>query len=182
MKENDHPVEPEKEMTPLAKKKQQRKSFAPPNFQFSAPSGIHSFEHYSKEFKFQPLSPASTENFFEGLVPAISTPENRRQLITKNNFSLRNELVKNENSVPMSEETGDSSKSETCSASKKDVGSRKEENIKQGSEEVECQDNQLSSKYFRDLVVSETDKLNLLCEKWEETESDNDIPEEGKSQ
>ncbi|XP_031571453.1 disks large-associated protein 5-like isoform X2 [Actinia tenebrosa] len=181
-KEKDPPVESEKKvMTPLAKKKQQRKSFAPPNFQFTAPSGICSFEHYSKEFKFQPLSPASTESFFQELVPAIPTPENQRHLITKDNFILRNEEAENQYPVLMSEETENTNTGVIPSADVKDVESRTEENNEQGSKAVENEDNQLSSKYFRDLVSSETEKLNLLCERWEKVmESDNCLPEEAK--
>lgn len=38
-------------------------SFAPADFQFTAPSGINTFTYYSKTFKFQPLSPNSAAEF-----------------------------------------------------------------------------------------------------------------------
>lgn len=38
-------------------------SFAPADFQFTAPSGINTFTYFSKTFKFQPLSPNSAAEF-----------------------------------------------------------------------------------------------------------------------
>ncbi|XP_078360914.1 uncharacterized protein LOC144645274 isoform X3 [Oculina patagonica] len=38
-------------------------SFAPANFQFTAPSGVNTFTYFSKTFKFQPLSPNSAAEF-----------------------------------------------------------------------------------------------------------------------
>ena len=38
-------------------------SFAPEDFQFTAPSGINTFTYFAKSFKFQPLSPKSAAEF-----------------------------------------------------------------------------------------------------------------------
>ena len=41
----------------------QAQSFAPEDFQFTAPSGVNTFTYFAKEFKFQPLSPKSAAEF-----------------------------------------------------------------------------------------------------------------------
>jgi len=38
-------------------------SFAPEDFQFTAPSGVNTFTYFAKSFKFQPLSPKSAAEF-----------------------------------------------------------------------------------------------------------------------
>jgi hypothetical protein len=180
-KENGGSLESARKATPVAKKKQQRRSFAPPNFQFTAPSGLHSFESLSKDFKFQPMSPASTESFFKG-VTDFPTPENRRQLITKANFKARNDADENNNPIPMSEDY-DSKTQESSSANEEDSESSCEKTDDEGIKDVEYKDPQLNSIHFRNLISLETEKLNILCEKWdrEMESSGKDLSEEGNS-
>ena len=52
---------------------------------------------------------------------------------------------------------------------------------KQTMQETAAADDGHNVAYFRNLLVSETDRLNLLCDKWENTMSTTkDIPDEGK--
>ena len=60
-------------------------SFAPADFQFTAPSGVNTFTYFSKTFKFQPLSPnsaaefmfpSSASSFFSPKKPAEEKAEN----------------------------------------------------------------------------------------------------------
>lgn len=51
-------------------------SFAPADFQFTAPSGINTFTYFSKTFKFQPLSPNSAAEFmFPSSAAAFFSPK-----------------------------------------------------------------------------------------------------------
>jgi len=160
----ESPKRPPKATPPLDQKKVE--SFAPSNFQFTAPSGLNSFENYAKEFKFQPLSPASAANFFQG-VTAFPSP--KRKLITKDNFTpmaaVQDVVLDSEVPVqPINEGKLD-----------KDQDSRKEDKFtEKNSAPI------IDSGYFRNLVSSETTRLNDLCDKWEkELESDKNLTEEG---
>ena len=51
-------------------------SFAPTDFQFTAPSGVNTFTYFSKTFKFQPLSPNSaTEFMFPSSSSSLFSPK-----------------------------------------------------------------------------------------------------------
>lgn len=136
---------------------QEIKSFAPTNYQFTAPTGLNTFEYYSKEFKFEPLSPRSTSNFFEGIV---AFPSPKRDVITNQNF------------VPMST-------SSICDTDPKEMFVDNKDKNQTGNVENEAND-AVDSKYFRNLISSETTRLNDLCDKWEKVlESTEELTEEG---
>lgn len=152
--------------TPLDQTKEKPESFAPSNFQFTAPSGLFTFENYSKEFKFQPLSPSSTANFFKGIA---NIPSPKRDLITKNNFVPMTTTVQE---VPSSDEV---SEPNTVPVN---GGQADDEQASDTQDEVAA--NNINGAYFRNLVSSETARLNVLCDRWEKVlESTEDLTEEG---
>ena len=56
-------------------KEMQFQSFAPADFQFTAPDGINTFTYFSKTFKFEPLSPNSAEKFMFPSPSSLLSPE-----------------------------------------------------------------------------------------------------------
>ncbi|XP_001627379.2 disks large-associated protein 5 isoform X1 [Nematostella vectensis] len=133
-------------------------SIAPDNFTFTAPTGVSSFLHLSQNFKFKPLSPSSAEGFFSGI--ACPSPENPRELITKENFALGG-------TDWVSKQAEAEAANKGISTDTSDIPMETVQTTETAQDAKEETEPEKGSLYFRMLVTSETDKLNKLCACWD---------------
>ena len=195
-------------LTPVTKATFEPQSFAPMDFKFSVPSGVNSFLYSAENFTFEPLSPHSANAFLfpssasfysspQALAIIPATEEERKGNEIEGNFSgnkTTNAAVK-ETKLEVVQESGDALKNDECVVTitryQLDRVNPAESNsvcagvksgdscntVLTGTDSNSAHD----SVYFRNLVKSETAKLNCLCDKWDAlSTSTMDLTEEGK--
>lgn len=174
-------------------------SFAPVNFDFTSPMDIGSFHHVSKTFKFQPLSPASAEKFMFPSFNSFFSPERSEKrsepIHEGNNKSAGDAVMKTiQESVTEVEhelqcKTGTLAEVDPSQDMETDHPDKlATDNRDTKPDQLEAKENdeakQVSSdhdaEYFRNLLKSETEKLNKACENWEKIDAEKEeLSEEG---
>ena len=160
-------------------------SFAPTNFKFTVPSGVNSFQYSASNFHFKPLSPKSADaflfptsaSFFESPhnAPALNPLKRDEKIASETDITLENTTSMIPNN---SQDIGSAVISEDSVSSSTDYQHKENSYIGDNVNQLE---NERDSSYFRNLLETETLKLNNLSKKWNEiSESETELNEEGK--